>query len=51
VRRGKVRPTRKRVTDKTRASDDELREKLDKFDVRVLDRALEKAIKPAPRSR
>jgi hypothetical protein len=43
----KAKPKRASVTEKTRASDDELRAKLDRFDVRVLDKALEKAIKPS----
>lgn len=37
----------KPVTAKTRASDDELRERLRNFDRSVLDRALKKAIRPA----
>jgi hypothetical protein len=36
---------RKGVTAKQRASDDKLRERLQHFDVKVLDRALAKAIK------
>jgi hypothetical protein len=50
AKKAKAKP-RKRVTAETRASDDELRRKLDQFDVRVLDKALGKAIKIPPPAR
>jgi hypothetical protein len=40
---------KKPITEKQRKSDDELRERLKSFDIKVLDRFLEKAVKPQKR--
>jgi len=42
------RPAKKGVSEKTRAEDERLREMLRNADMKVLDRAIEKAIAPVP---